>query len=154
MIIIIRDPVEAALAEFNRFHTNETNYVQIEDFNREKWRSTAIESIKAWEDFHNTILNKRTLEFHLVKYENLKADFVDELEKCLEFLGRTMSAEMADCISKDNKGHFKRPIRPREEMNAIINCLTSDELTDIEQRKSRILERFEERDRLQRVTQK
>ncbi len=56
MIVIMRDPLEAALAEFNRVHAGPTGVASEDHFNDGDWVRSAKAVARHWEEFHQTIL--------------------------------------------------------------------------------------------------
>ena len=63
----------------------------------------------AWDWFYSTI---RWLSFsgplHIIRYENLKTNLRQEVEKMVRFLGVNASDEILDCVVENSEGNFHR----------------------------------------------
>ena len=52
-ILLVRDPYQAILSEFNRKKSGHTSHAQMENFKSEKWPKFVTEYTKLWREFHH-----------------------------------------------------------------------------------------------------
>ena len=109
VVVLVRDPFDALLAEFNRKHTkNHTGFASDEKFETE-WLPYVTNSIEFWRGFH--VYFKNQYEPHKVlftKFENFHENLIGELQKVLHFLGFHMSEEIQKCVENRKEGLFHR----------------------------------------------
>ena len=110
-ILLIRNPLDAFIAEFNRdFTKSNTAIVPIE-----KWLEIDIydsyenQFLTFWKKFHKQIIDEYKNELILVEYEALKSNVIGELTKVMKFLGLPMTDAIKECIRDNPNGLYKRP---------------------------------------------
>lgn len=108
-ILILRNPKDALLAEFNRLRGGHIGFARKEDFTK-KWKGFVTIKAKSWFE-----LNKSWLDFpgdlHIVRYEDLKSDPINEIKSLLKFLRINISQKELSCVIENLTGRFKRPER-------------------------------------------
>lgn len=106
-ILLIREPKEALLAEFNRRHAGHHGHAQKIDFRRE-WNNFLFDEMENWYQF-----NMRWLQFprplHVIMYDQLKSNTSTEIVALLKFLNLTITNKELLCVLRNVNGHFKRP---------------------------------------------
>ena len=102
VIILIRNPYDTLMAEFNRRLTN-NNHTGHADL---KLYSNYIlkyfdQTLPNWVQFHDIVLNTYSSpNIHAVNYEKLKSNLIEEMGKILKFLGFEMTEEFSVIIFK------------------------------------------------------
>ena len=108
-MVLVRDPFDALLAEFNRKHTkNHTGFAPDQKFETE-WLSYVTNSIEYWRGFH--IYFKNQYESHKVlftRFETFHENLIEELQRILHFLGFHMTPEVQKCVQNKQEGLFHR----------------------------------------------
>jgi hypothetical protein len=114
-ILLIRNPYDAILAEFNRVRgykggDHHTGLATLEDFLSESWIDMDIEkrAFRWFKLYFGNLTNRdRTLP---IFYEDLKRLPIPEMEKIGEFLNITDVDSVAkfDCMFSDHSNRFKR----------------------------------------------
>ncbi|KAB7497816.1 WSCD family member [Armadillidium nasatum] len=109
-ILLIREPVQSILAEFNRQSGGHIGHAPSDKYKRDKG--------KYWEKFTRTkaiVWMNTTLDWlqfegsiHLVFYEDLISNLSDEMRRIINFLGVTVSDSDFSCMMKNKDGIYKR----------------------------------------------
>ncbi|XP_076804204.1 sialate:O-sulfotransferase 2-like [Clavelina lepadiformis] len=111
VILIIRDPYETLLAEFNRRGTkNHTGVVAEEKFLGKGWKKFIVAGSNAWSTVNAKVLSAAGMPVLLVKYEDLKSDRIKEIGRVLRFIGYepTSLEDRLACLRRNADGYFKR----------------------------------------------
>lgn len=126
-ILLVRDPFDAMLAEFNRQFGGHIGHASTERFHQDHvWSSFVKRNTEGWYNFHTDWL-KFQKDMLIVFYSDLKTNLRDQVQRIAEFLNVTMSPEILACSLKNSRGLFKResyvlPFEPyNEEMVYAIN---------------------------------
>lgn len=105
-ILLIRDPFNALLSEFNRQYGGHLGHAQEMHFKKE-WKSYVFDAAKNW-----MALNRDWLNFsgplYIVHYEDFKSDPANQLSRLLKFLNIEISNSNLLCVMKNIEGFFKR----------------------------------------------
>ena len=129
-ILIIRNPLDCFIAEYNRVLQNNFEYAPLR-----KWNE--IEDIDdfffnymfpKWMELHENIIKNFKNPLHVVEYESLKKDPVRTLAEILGFLNIEMTEGMRKCLSVDHDGPFYRPKRPQKEMDVIFAKFSTENI--------------------------
>jgi len=127
-VVVIRNPYDTLRAEYNRVmyqrQTGDgaaahTASIAPEYFQSDKWRKFVKEMSKIWSNFYKYVImesRKEDKNFHLLFFDTLEIDKVDEMEKLYEFLqgeaGENFEVENVEdrlkCIGEQNLDTFKR----------------------------------------------
>ncbi|OWF48649.1 WSCD family member AAEL009094-like [Mizuhopecten yessoensis] len=105
-ILLIRDPFEALLSEFNRRHGGHKGYAA--SVNLEKsWYDYILETAGEWYDLYHDWL---TFDgpVHVVMYENLRVNPSAEVDRLMKFLGVTLTHKEKFCVMKNYEGNYRR----------------------------------------------
>ena len=130
-IVLIRNPLDASMAEFNRVFSNydQKGHSDMELFELLNFSKLFQEAdLPQWMEFHETILKDYKNKMHVVQYEKLKTNLIEEMKKILGFLGYTMTKEIEFCLKSNFDGNFKRKERPEEEIYTILENFTNSQL--------------------------
>ena len=108
-VVLVRDPFEALLAEFNRKQShNKTGYAADEKFDTE-WQPYLSKSMDCWKDFYLYFKTQyKPHEVMFTTYEALQKDTVSELRHVLHFLGYDFPQDVAKCVVQQKEGLFHR----------------------------------------------
>ncbi|XP_061163273.1 WSCD family member CG9164-like [Saccostrea echinata] len=106
-ILVLRNPKDSLLAEFNRKNAGHIGHAKTEDF-KQKWIPYVNNSARHWLNMTKDWLNF-TGDLHIVRYEQLKADPINEIKRLLNFLQIHISQEELMCVYQNMNGRFKRP---------------------------------------------
>ncbi|CAG4968403.1 unnamed protein product [Parnassius apollo] len=114
-ILLIRNPRDAILADFNRLHKGHIGSAPKSAFKRKSrerkktdWSSYVSIQLKAWESLHNLWLTKFRGPFHIVFYETLVQDTEKTLQGILNFLNVTITEEDMNCALLNKEGIYRR----------------------------------------------
>lgn len=120
-VLLIRSPIDAFLAEFQRKQTgaNHTGFISPEQFYTvykrrfqeqvTKWITNEVNSYSA--TYLNPIKKSCDQAYHVIFYDELKENTFEEVVKLVDFLEVQHKVEMklrVGCLSRDQKGHAKR----------------------------------------------
>ena len=105
-------------------------------------RDVFSKDIPQWLKFHDVILEHYQNLLLVVQYEELKSNFVGEMEKILTFLGFDMTPEIESCLLDKSIGQFKRKTRPQKEKDEILKNFTITQLEDINNIYKKYLKKF------------
>ena len=69
IVLLIRNPLEAALAEYNRYQSGQVQsaIVEVEDFEVEQWRMFVKSTVLEWAKFHEDIMSNFDGKIHFVR---------------------------------------------------------------------------------------
>ena len=142
--MIIRNPLDAAISEFNRDQISikhQGNYISflakayapIKSFLDENFKGYFTEFMDYWVTFHNNVLKHCTSNCHLVAYEDLKSkNLINEMKGTLNFLRISMNETIKECLKSNPGGRYKRKDRPNHELEELKSYFSNKELLDIE----------------------
>ena len=111
IVMLVRDPHEAILSEFNRQSSNsQTGHAPRTSFEGQHWKDFAYHMIEEWAKanifWYKSFPDPST---RLVTfYDKLVTETEEELKKIVEFLGMRISAETMQCIMDNKEGPFHR----------------------------------------------
>ncbi len=111
VIVIIRDPIEAALAEFNRDQSkSQLGLADTKRFLTVEWQDFLGNFLGIWEMFHRKVLESfKAEDIHLVTYDKLKSNPMMELKSVVKFLNRKpLSNDIIQCLEQELDGPYKR----------------------------------------------
>ena len=113
VILLVRDPFDTLLAEWNRQNSGESHIgiAPIKSFsNKKKWKKYVAEQLKLWQNFYTYYVDEYRLDqLHILRYEKLKLNLGLEMKKVLNFLGLDFDKNVEFCVMQKQKGSFKRP---------------------------------------------
>lgn len=106
-VLLIREPKEALLAEFNRRYGGHLGHANKSNFKKD-WTRFLLDEIDHWYQF-----NARWLNFlrplHVIMFDHLKQNTSAEIAALLKFLNISISRKELLCVIRNIDGHFKRP---------------------------------------------
>ncbi|XP_077980652.1 sialate:O-sulfotransferase 1-like [Glandiceps talaboti] len=106
-IVLIRNPFDAFVADFNRIKGDHVGFANSESFHEQSWYEYVLDAAPAWEIFHTNWLlwNHPT---YFVLYEDLVNSTVDKVIEITEFLNVTLDEERHQCLVDNTEGQFHR----------------------------------------------
>nr|XP_026696645.1 WSC domain-containing protein 2-like [Ciona intestinalis] len=111
IVLLIRNPYEAFVAEFNRKMTKDhTGFAQVDDFNGEVWLEYIRIATRDWA-MHQLHLIQSKKPLLLVTFDELRANMSRELRRILYFIGYKPPdmERRLECLGRNPVGDFKRP---------------------------------------------
>ena len=137
-IMLIRDPLGAAMSEFNRkycWHYEANNIkdfsclAPLEAFKTHNFTEYVKWSVNNWVKLHDKMLEKCSMgKCHFVLYEDLKNDLINEMTTVLKILGFKMNYNTERCLLENAIGNFKCLKRSDSEMRIIYDMFTTEQM--------------------------
>ena len=135
-IILIRDPLDASIAEFNRLYCWDLvkdkdfrNYAPIEAYEKYNISEFVKYMTNNWISLHQQILERCSREkCHIVFYEDMQRNVIEAMRGVLSFIGFEMIPKIEACIKSNMVGNFKRKSRPVLEKKAIYQMFSKEDL--------------------------
>nr|XP_039269002.1 WSC domain-containing protein 1-like isoform X1 [Styela clava] len=108
-ILIIRNPYDAFMAEFNRKASGHVGHRNSSDFQTSEWTKFVMVKADQWKNMHLHILKTNKPTF-ILTYEDLIQSKKKSMELILSFLGSDIAKETKRllCIENDRGGFFRR----------------------------------------------
>ena len=110
-ILIIRDPYEAILAEFNRQNGGHIGHARPKAFMAQNWHRLKSTGAGIWEKtakfWHNQFLNNPQ-NLLVVHYALLKNDTEHQLRRILDFLNVEVTDKTMQCVMSRKEGNYHR----------------------------------------------
>ncbi|XP_022122826.1 WSCD family member AGAP003962 [Pieris rapae] len=113
-ILLIRNPRDAILADFNRIHKGHIGTAPKSAFKRKTrdqksdWTSYVSTKVMAWESTHRLWLTRFSGPLHIVLYERLVIDTRRTLHSVLDFLNQSVTEEDMNCALANKEGIYRR----------------------------------------------
>ena len=111
-ILIVRDPFESVLAEFNRRAAGHIGHASPDRFKRDKghyWEEFVRSKAKDWEEMNSDWLANFKGSFLVIHYSDLVNRTKEILEKVLNFLEVSVTKDEIECAMKRKEGIYRRP---------------------------------------------
>ena len=147
-IILIRNPLNAIMSTFNdlRIDKRKNTYASLYEFEKFNYAYEVFPRLyRTWQNIYDSILQDYEHPLLVVEYENLKRDFIFEMERILSFLGFDMTSEVKSCLLNDSTGRFKRKSRPQKEMDQIYMNFTDMQLNQVHETYMKYLNKFQKK---------
>ena len=144
-ILLIRNPLNAIISYFNDYHTHDKNaYANLEVYTGDHFfTKEAFIRLEEWQHFHDVVLQNYNQPLLVVQYEQLKSNYLSEMEKIFKFLGLNMNEDLESCLLEESIGHFKRKKRPKNEIDKIYNNFTRAQLDEFQNTYKKFLKNFQ-----------
>ncbi|CAF4886530.1 unnamed protein product [Pieris macdunnoughi] len=113
-VLLIRNPRDAILADFNRIHKGHIGTAPKSAFKRKTrdqksdWTSYVDTEVMTWESTHRLWLTRFSGPLHIVLYERLVIDTRSTLISVLDFLNQSVTEEAMDCALANKEGIYRR----------------------------------------------
>ncbi|XP_041972464.1 WSCD family member AAEL009094 [Aricia agestis] len=114
-VLLIRNPRDAILADFNRLHKGHIGTAsksafrkRTEGHSRSDWETYVFNQLRIWEHLHWSWLHNFSGPVHIVFYETLVDDTQCTLGGILNFLNQTVSEEHMECTVVNKEGIYRR----------------------------------------------
>ena len=114
-ILLVRDPFDSILAEFNRRSGGHIGHASQEKFNRDKgrfWQDFVINKAKDWEDMNSDWINNFHGPLLVIMYSNMTNRVEEQLQRTLDFLHMSVTKEESGSVF-DN--YLTRVVNQRKE---------------------------------------
>ncbi|XP_002124015.2 sialate:O-sulfotransferase 1-like [Ciona intestinalis] len=110
-ILLLRNPYESFVAEFNRWSSGEdhTGVAPVQDFSSKKWFRFVETSRKIWIKNYTNLVERNNSKL-IVLFDDLQLDPITEVRKMLKFIGvQPLDLEnRLACLKRNLVGNFKR----------------------------------------------
>ncbi|XP_078682313.1 WSCD family member GA21586-like [Branchiostoma floridae x Branchiostoma belcheri] len=116
-ILMVRDPYDAILAEFNRHYGGHNGFAARARYKSQAWRDFVEGKSQTWS---NTFLDwlKFPGPLLIVQYEKLRDDLDNQLRRITRFLNLPeVSQERMNCVLRNSEGKFKRRRNSEDNFN-------------------------------------
>lgn len=109
VLLLIRDPFDALIAEFNRRQSeSHVGHASLEAFTSKNWFHYVENSSKEWFQFYKFYIETyEPSQIHVIKFENLKSNLVQEMKKLVAFLKLPWSIQ-DQCLLNKQQGSNQR----------------------------------------------
>lgn len=114
-ILLIRNPRNAILADFNRLHKGHIGTAPKSAFKKKThehkktdWATYVSMQLTVWETLHSLWLNKYSGLLHIVFYEVLVRNTNDTLHGILDFLNYNVTEAQMNCALSRKEGIYRR----------------------------------------------
>ncbi|ELU11422.1 hypothetical protein CAPTEDRAFT_193824 [Capitella teleta] len=112
VVLIIRTPLDAMKAEFTRQHSSERSHVdQVQTINQTAWQKFVKSQIVKYQRFHDfwfNISEKKSLDFFVLFYDDMRENTAQILINLAHFLGISDIRDQLPCIHANMEGSFHR----------------------------------------------
>jgi len=139
-ILLIRDPFDSILAEFNRRSGGHIGHASPEKFKKNSgkvWTDFVTEKAREWENMNMDWIKNFQGSLLVIFYQDLVDRLEEQLSKMLDFLSVSSTQEDMDCVIKRKEGIYRRKKKNTDIKKHVYNShLTSV----INKRKSRVLQ--------------
>ena len=139
----MRNPLDAAISEFNRRQLTMkpqgnnisifNAYLPLQTFLDDNFVNSFTEFKDYWMMFHNIVLKFCTINCHLVTYENLKSNLINEMKGIVGFLGLSLNETIKECLQSNPGRKYRRKNRPNQELAQLKSYFSDEEISDIEE---------------------
>ncbi|CAG4933680.1 unnamed protein product [Colias eurytheme] len=113
-VLLIRNPRDAILADFNRIHKGHIGTAPKSAFKRKTrehksdWATYVSVELRSWESTHKHWLNDFPGPIHIVFYETLVDRTRPTMQGILDFLNHTVTEEDMNCAMYNKEGIYRR----------------------------------------------
>jgi hypothetical protein len=110
-ILIVRDPFDSILAEFNRRSGGHVGHTSQEKFSRDKgkfWQDFVIAKARDWEAMNSDWINNFKGPLLVIMYSELMEKVEEQLRRTLNFLAVTVTKEEMECAMSRKEGIYRR----------------------------------------------
>ncbi|CAG9559437.1 unnamed protein product [Danaus chrysippus] len=112
-ILLIRNPRDAILADFNRLHKGHVGTAPKSAFKKNKykksdWSTYVFHQLSVWESLHNLWLTNFSGPVHVLFYELLVQDTRNNLSGVLDFINFTYTEKDMNCAVMNREGIYRR----------------------------------------------
>lgn len=139
-ILVIRDPFDSVLAEFNRRSGGHIGHASLEKFkknNGKVWQDFVIDKTREWENMNMDWIQNFPRPLHIIFYNDLVENLEQELTKMMDFLKVSFTKEQMECALARKEGIYKRKKRNGDLRKLVYNnFLTSV----VNKRKNKVLQ--------------
>jgi hypothetical protein len=139
-ILLVRDPFDSILAEFNRRSGGHIGHASQEKFNKDNgqyWQDFVMTKAEDWEAMNTDWINNFHGPLFVIMYSDVKEKVEEQLKRTLNFLSVSVTKEEMDCAMSRKEGIYRRQKKRLKKTGPIFDKY----LTKIvNQRKERVFE--------------
>ena len=121
-ILLVRDPVDCILSEFNRqAGGGHTGHAGVDSFKKEggkRWKEFLKPKLIKWEAMNTDWINNFEGPLLVISYTQLQNNLETQLKKILEFLEVTVETLELSCAVSRQEGVF---MRPKRKLSGLLN---------------------------------
>merc|ERR1712126_185666 len=137
-ILLVRDPFDSILAEFNRRSGGHIGHASLEKFNRDKgkfWQDFVLTKAEDWEEMNTDWVNNFQGPLLVILYNDLIDKVEEQLKRTLDFLSISVTKEEMECAMERKEGIYRRKKKRLKTGSVFDGYLTNI----INERKDRVL---------------
>jgi hypothetical protein len=135
-ILLVRDPFESILAEFNRRSGGHVGHASQEKFSRNNgqfWQDFVMTKARDWEAMNSDWINNFQGPLLVIMYSDLKDKVEEQLKRTLDFLSVSVTKEEMECAISRKEGIYRRQKR-RNVTGLVFGDQLTQELIDRRER--------------------
>lgn len=143
-ILIIRDPFDSVLAEFNRRSGGHIGHASLEKFNKDQgkvWQKFAMDKVREWETMNLDWVKNFKKPLLVIFYNDLVDNLEESLAKMLKFLAVSYTKEDMKCVINRKEGIYRRKKKNGNLRNKVYNSFLSSVIT---KRKTKVFQYIQE----------
>ena len=110
-ILLVRDPFESILAEFNRRSGGHIGHASQEKFNKDNgryWQDFVMTKARDWEAMNTDWINNFQGPLLVIMYSDLRDKVEEQLKRTLDFLAVSVTKEEMECAMNRKEGIYRR----------------------------------------------
>ena len=111
-ILLVRDPVDSILSEYNRQGGGHTGHARQDMFAMEggkRWKNFLKKKLIRWRGINSDWINNFHGPLLVISYSELRDNVEEQLNRMLQFLNVSVNKEEMDCALSRKEGIYKRP---------------------------------------------
>ncbi|KAK6192839.1 hypothetical protein SNE40_004241 [Patella caerulea] len=105
-VILIRDPFDTLLAEFNRQRSGHLGHAKEGDYSK-YWHQFVYDNAALWPRLYNDWFQFKG-PIHIIHFESLETNPLFEMQQLLKFLNLPVTDSDVKCMMRNRDGRFKR----------------------------------------------
>ncbi|KAM3959499.1 WSCD family member AAEL009094 [Aphomia sociella] len=129
-IILIRNPRDSILADFNRLHKGHIGTApksafraKSQEYKKTDWTGYVTSQLGVWESLHRMWFTRFEGPLHIVFYEILVSETRNTLQGILNFLNYTVSEIDMDCAMTYKEGIYRRKKNYKISIRSLPLCI-------------------------------
>ena len=124
-ILLVRDPFDSILAEFNRRSGGHIGHASQEKFNKDNgrfWQDFVLKKAKDWEAMNTDWINNFHGPLLVIMYIDLTNRVEEQLQRTLEFLAVSVTKEEMECAISRKEGIYRRRKKRLKNAGAVFDA--------------------------------
>lgn len=146
-ILVVRDPFDSVLAEFNRRSGGHIGHASVEKFRKDGgrvWQQFARDKVREWENMNMDWASRFQGPLLVLHYGDLtgtEAGLERQLRRMLEFLAVSVTKENMECVLRHKEGIYRRKKKNGDLRQRVYNSALT---AAINEKKSRVMQYIKE----------